>query len=41
MIVEDFDAAAVIGFSFIHWIAVNIKTNHIAENQSYLDHNKW
>ncbi|WP_027122060.1 YbhB/YbcL family Raf kinase inhibitor-like protein [[Mycoplasma] imitans] len=41
VMIEDFDAAEVIGFSFIHWIAVNVKTNHIPENQSYLDHKKW
>ncbi|MDC4181991.1 YbhB/YbcL family Raf kinase inhibitor-like protein [Mycoplasma bradburyae] len=41
VLIEDFDAAAVIGFSFIHWIAANVKTNKLEANQSYLDHKKW
>lgn len=34
LVLEDKDAVPVCGFSWIHWVAANIKTNEISENAS-------
>lgn len=38
---EDKDAIPVAGFSWIHWVAANIKTNSIPENASLLQRNEF
>lgn len=42
LLLEDFDAMKVIGFPFIHWVAVNVKENFVSEAASKLafDHLK-
>ncbi|QZX49487.1 YbhB/YbcL family Raf kinase inhibitor-like protein [Mycoplasma sp. E35C] len=41
VLIEDYDSTPVIGFAFVHWVALNIKKTKIEANQSYLDHTKW
>lgn len=35
----DYDAIHVVGFPFIHWVVLNIKTNGLRQNATYLDRN--
>lgn len=41
IVIETFDSAKDIGVPVILWIACNIKTNELSENQSLLDWIKW
>ncbi|WP_406614331.1 YbhB/YbcL family Raf kinase inhibitor-like protein [Mycoplasma corogypsi] len=41
IVVEDFDAAKVIGFPFIHWVVANVKGTKLETNASYLSHQEW
>lgn len=39
LIIEDYDAIAVCGYCFTHWLVANLTKDYLLENESALPHN--